>query len=214
MDIRTLLFLIYLWLINYLSRGNKVYMIESTLMNEKHYDIEGLKIHVSPSNQHRILIMDKAFYENKKHVGDADFTFWRGSDKVKFCDLYLEKEGIFFHPQLPQFHNVTIHMARAFLQKMKDDIPKLYNDNIMLTWLSPYKTAHQLNTMKEGFPLYLLAVKKQYEHHPLTIAQTTEEIFNEQFLASMKDAETHEKPPKDFEETKSEILKLIGGDSK
>jgi len=208
-------FFIYWVLISYLLKGNEVYIIESTIMNEKHFDIINKEINISTTNQSRMLIMDKSHYETKKHVGDSDFSFWDGSDRIKFCDYYSDINGIFYHPQLPQFHNVSIHMARAFLQKIKEDIPKLYYDNIMLTWLSPYKTAYQLNTMKKNFPYHLLAIESQYEYNPFKIPQTTEEIFTEQFLSQMKEAKEHEKLKQmTSEEMESEIKALLKGDGK
>ena len=206
---------IYWFLITYLLKGNEIFILESTMMNEKHFDIINKEIDISPNNNSRLLIMDKSHYESKIHVGDADYPFWNGGDRIKFTDRYLDDKGIFYHPQLPQFHNVSIHMARAFLQKIKDDIPKLYYDNINLTWLSPYKTAFQLEKMSENFPLHLLAIKKQYEYAPFTIPKTTEEIFTELFQEQMKEAKESEKLKQmTEEETQSEIKTLLKGDSK
>lgn len=206
---------IYWFLISYLLKGNEIFVYESTIMNEKHFDIINKDVHISPNNNGRLLIMDKSHYESKTHVGDSDFPFWNGSDRIKFTDYYSDDKGIFFHPQLPQFHNVSIHMARAFLQKIKEDIPKLYYDNIMLTWLSPYKTAFQLETMSENFPYHLLAIKHQYEYKPFEIAKTTEEIFTEQFQEQMKEAkESEQLKQMTTEETESEIKALLKGDSK
>jgi len=209
-----ILFALYFILINYLLKGNDVYVLESTIQNEKFYDIEEMKIHISPNTSHRLLVMDKAVYDSKKHIGDADFTWWRGSDRIKFCDKFIDEKGIFFHPQLPQFHNVTIHTARNFLLKMKEDIPKLYRDNIMLTWLSGYKTLHQLNVMKKKFPLHLMAIEKEYEYEPFVLVKTIEELFDERFLEAQKIADSGETQTKNFEKIESEINELLKGGKK
>ena len=209
--------ILYAILINYLMRGNNVYILESTIMNEKHYDIGNNKIHISPATGNRLLIMDKPVYDSKKHVGLVDYTWWRGSDRIKFCDRYLDDEGIFFHAELPQFKNVTIHMARLFLLKAKDDIAELIRENTMHTWLSPYKTAWQQSKMAENFPLHLIAIKNQYSYAPFTMPDNLQELHEKQWLEALKTAETTEKPleksVKDMEIAITELTKPKG-DSK
>jgi hypothetical protein len=209
--------LLYAILINYLLRGNDIYILESTIMNEKHYDIGNNKIHISPETGNRLLIMDKPVYDSKKHVGIVDYTWWRGSDKIKFCDRYLDEEGIFFHAELPQFKNVTVHMARLFLLKAKDDIGELIRENTMHTWLSPYKTAYQHSVMAENFPLHLIAIKNQYAYKPFTMPETLKELHNKQWLEAMETAISSELPfEKSMKEMEIKIETLIkeGGDSK
>lgn len=196
-------------IINYLLRGNNKYMMESTIHLEKHYDINDIKIHISENTGHRLLVMDKSVYNSKKHIGDADYTFWGGTDKLGFCDLYLDNKGIFFHPQLPQFHNISIHNARLFLLKMKEDIPKLYRENVMLTWLSPYKTAYQQSLLAEKFPLHLTAIKNQYDYKPFKLVDTLEEMYDEKVQEAMKIGSTSENLDKSFSQIQKDLSTLL-----
>jgi len=207
-----ILFILYFMLIGYLLRGNNYYIFEKTLLNEIHYNLEETEKIISPRTSGRLLIMTKDVYETKKHIGESDFTFWSASDRIKFCDYYDEKKGVFYHPRLPQFHNVTIHMATAFLLKMKEDVPKLYYDNIMLSWLSPYKTLYQLDVMKQNFPMHLSAMHQQYDYKPFVLVKDTKDIYDEQFIEAMKIAKEHETLEKTLSDTESDITKLLKGD--
>lgn len=205
------IFVIVWWaVIMYILRSRNIYVLETTIQNETFKDIEKMDIHVSPSTSNRLLVMDEKVYAEKRHVGDASFPFWSGSDRLKFCDKYIDKEGIFFHPQLPQMKNVTIHTARLFLLKMKDDMPRLIRENVMLTWLSAYKTGHELNIMRENFELNLKAFKNQYEHEPFTMPDDLDELFEKKWLEAQKVAKVYEElkigqPDKEVKtETKSE----------
>lgn len=202
---------IIMWcaIINYLLRGNNRYVMESTIQLEKHYVISDIETHISENTQDRLLVMDKVVYESKKHIGDAQYPFWNGSDKLKFCDLYLDDKGIFFHPQLPQFHNISIHNARLFLLKMKEDIPKLYRENIMLTWLSPYKTAHQQSLLAEKFPLHLTSIKNQYDYAPFKLIDTLEEMYNEKVQEALKISQTTENLDKEYSEIQKDVETLL-----
>ena len=204
-------FFIIVWcmVIAYLLKGNNVYMLESTIQLEKHYDLGETKLHISENTKHKLLVMDKFVYESKKHIGDAEYPFWNGTDKLKFCDYYLEKEGIFFHPQLPQFHNISIHNARLFLLKMKEDIPKLYRENIMLTWLSPYKTAYQQSLLAEKFPLHLTAIKNQYDYAPFKLIDSLEEMYNKKVQEAMKISQQSENLDKEYSEIQKDVETLL-----
>jgi len=204
-------FFIMVWcfIIAYLLKGNNVYMLESTIQLEKHYNIEDTEIKISPNTKHRLLVMDKSVYELKKHIGDAEYPFWNGTDKLKFCDYYFDDKGIFFHPQLPQFHNISIHNARLFLLKMKEDIPKLYRENIMLTWLSPYKTAYQQSLLAEKFPLHLTSIKNQYDYAPFKLIDSLEEMYNEKVQEAMKIANTGESLNKEYSEIQKDVETLL-----
>lgn len=195
-------------LINYLLKGRDIYVLESTILNEKHYDLINMQKIISPSSSNKLLVMDKSVYEAKSHVGEAKYPFWSGSDRIKFCDFYDRNNGIFYHPELPQFHNVSIYMARAFLLKAKMDIPKLYRDNILLTWLSPYKTAHQQSLLAKNFPLHLTAIKQQYDYEPFKLPETIDEIFDNQFNESLLTQKSSENL-KSMDEIKKEITELI-----
>jgi hypothetical protein len=204
-----ILFLIYFALIGYLLRGNNYYIFEKTLLNEIHYNLEETEKIISPRTSGRLLIMSKDVYETKKHIGELDFPFWSAGDRIKFCDYYDENKGVFYHPRLPQMHNVTIHMATAFLLKMKEDIPKLYYDNIMLTWLSPYKTLYQLDVMKKNFPLHLMSIENQYDYKPFVLVKDTKDIYDEQFTEAMKVAKEHENIEKTLKDTEQDIINLL-----
>lgn len=195
--------------INYLLRSNNKYVMESTIQLEKHYNIEDTEVHISANTKHRLLFMDKSVYQSKKHIGDADYPFWKGTDKLSFCDLYLDNKGIFFHPQLPQFHNISIHNARLFLLKMKDDIPKLYRENIMLTWLSPYKTAYQQSLLAEKFPLHLTSIKNQYDYAPFKLIDSLEEMYNEKVQEGMRIQQSNENLNKQYSEIEKDVETLL-----
>lgn len=201
--------LMWCMIINYLLSGNNRYVLESTIQLEKHYNISDVEIHISENTRDRLLVMDKSVYESKKHIGDAEFPFWNGGEKLKFCDLYIDDKGIFFHPQLPQFHNVSIHNARLFLLKMKEDIPKLYRENIMLTWLSPYKTAYQQSLLAEKFPLHLTSIKNQYDYAPFKLIDTLEEMYNEKVQEAMKIAQTRENLDKEYSKIEKDVEILL-----
>lgn len=208
-------FFILVWciVIAYLLSGNNVYMLESAIHLEKHYNIKDTEITISQNTKSRLLVMDKSVYEMKEHIGNADYPFWNGNDKLKFCDLYLDSKGIFFHPELPQFHNISIHNARLFLLKIKEDIPKLYRENIMLTWLAPYKTAWEQSKLASKFPLALTAISNQYQHEPFKLIETLDEMYNQQLQESMKTAQKSENLDKTFSETQKEIESVLN-DSK
>jgi hypothetical protein len=91
------------------------------------------------------------------------------------------------------------------------DIPKLYRDNIMLTWLSDYKTAYQQSKLTNSFPLQLNAIKRQYDYAPFKLPETIDEIFDEQFSQALHQPIDTEKT---IDNVKAEIEKLIAENNK
>lgn len=209
-----LAFVINFLFIQWLLQKDDVLMIESQIQNEEFYDILNMKTTYSTETKNRILIMDRSVYDAKDHVGDAQYPFWNGSPDLKFCDKYDDKNGVFYHPQLPQFHNVDVYMARIFMLKMKEEMPKLKRVNIMLTWLSDYKLAHEQTVMKENFILNLKSLKNQYIHDPFKLVDTLEDLYDKQWLEHQKIAKKTEQliiaSPKEKNET---VVKETVGDS-
>lgn len=178
--------------IHYLLSGDDIYVLESTIQNEQFYDLEALQKDVTPSTSHRLLMMSREVYDGKKHIGDAKYPFWLGSERVKFTDYYQDDKGIFYHPQLPAFHNVSIHTARLFLLKVKEDVPILIRQNVLLTWLSEYKVAYAQSVLADKFPEHLKALEEQHQHDPFTMPDDLETLYEKKFIEAQRIAKKSE----------------------
>ena len=92
---------------------------------------------------------------------------------------------------------------------MKYDVPKLYRDNIVLTWLSDYKTAYQQSLLAKNFPYQLTSIKRQYDYKPFKLCDTVDELYDELFLEQMKIAESDSGKMKDLQEVEKEITDVL-----
>lgn len=151
-----------------LLAGNDIYVLESTFQNELFHQ-QGEQPLLSESTSHRLLVMDRSVYDKKKHVGEASYKFWQGTDRLKFTDYYNDKTGTFFHPEIDTLHNISFYQAKAFWLWLKERQPRLERENIKLTWLSDNKLAHEQNVIKDNYEQSLMALKRQYKHDPMTM---------------------------------------------
>lgn len=204
--------LIWILAIDKLLEKQNKYVVVTTNIGEKHYSIDDMEIKISPSSESKLLVMDKSVYDEKKHIGEAHYSFWNGSDNIKFADYYDDKTGTFFHPELPQFHNVSIHTARLFLLRAKEDMPELYRKNILLTWLHNYRLGHEQNVLADKFFMHLKTLDRQLEHAPFKLPETIQDLFSEKFKEQQKIALDTEKLEKsdDKQSDKSEGEKSDG----
>lgn len=173
-----------------LLAGRNYYMMVTTFEGQKFYETDPPTEIISPNTSHRLLVMDEGVYRTKRHVGDLNYQLWRGSERVKFADYYNEKTGAFHHPRIPQIHNVSFYSMKAFWIKMRDELPELIDQNVLLTWLFNWRLAHKHEAMKDRFELHLRALEKQHDYAPFSMPDTVEEIVKE--LARQK-SETPER---------------------
>lgn len=158
--------IVWAGVIYFVLSGGDVYVWESTFSNEIFHK-QGDQPLLSQVTRNRLLVMDKKVYESKDHVGDERSPFWNLSPRLKTCDYFDDQT--FFHPESPNLHNVTFYQAKAFWLWLKVKQPQLERENIKLTWLSDNKLAHEQNVIHENSDRMLLALKRQYEHDPMTL---------------------------------------------
>lgn len=172
-----------------------VYVIETAHEGEKHYSLDDNKEVIVPHTRHRIIRMDRAVYEEKRHVGALHNQFWNGSPRVKFCDYYDEKIGVFFHHRLWQFHNFNFYAFRGFWEKMKMDISRLIDQNTILTFMSEYYLADKMYNMVDNLDLYLKSMNNQHCNVPFTMPETLEQVYQRRAAEAQHSPMTQETQP-------------------
>ena len=79
---------IWCWVILKLLSRDDVYILESTIQGETFFDIRNKKKIIADNTSQRLLVMPREIYDSKIHVGDLHYSFWAGSQRIKFCDKY------------------------------------------------------------------------------------------------------------------------------
>lgn len=162
--------------IHYLLSGSDILILESTLKNEEWHDLDSTAPIISENTGQRALIMSREVYDSKKWIGNNQNPLWRGSDRIKFCDYYSDKTGVFFTHEIESLKNINFYQCKSFWLLLKRDIPKLQRENIKLTWLSDYKLANEQNILKDNTKLSITALKNQYEHEPFSMPDDIDKI--------------------------------------
>jgi hypothetical protein len=164
-------------LIYFLLSSNDIYVLESTIQTEHFYNLGLVQELYAPETRQRLLVMDREIYDCKAHVGDSHYTLWAGSPRIKFTDYFDDKNGVFYHPEVPELHNISFYIAKSFWLQLKEDIPGVMRTNVSLTWLSDYKLAHEQRVVQDNFRLMLKNLKDQYKHEPFHLGHDIEEIY-------------------------------------
>lgn len=195
-----------------LLAGSDIYVIESTIQNEHFYNLGKVEKLLAPETRQRLLVMDRAVYDQKLHIGDSHYSLWAGSQRIKFTDYYDDVSGTFYHPEIPELHNISFYIQKSFWLKLKEDMPKIMRENVKLTWLSDYKLAHEQIVIREAFKSMLKNLKSQYEHDPFNIGHDIEEIYNklrkEKVSAPLKTEEAPVLPEQANEDKTSKVSPL------
>lgn len=184
-----------------LLTGNDVYILESTIQMEHFYNLGTVQMLLAPETRQRLLIMDRGIYDTKQHIGDSHYTLWAGSGRIKFTDYYDDKLGVFYHPEVPELHNISFYIAKSFWLQLKEDMPKVIRTNVELTWLSDYKLAHEQRVTQDNFEYMLKNLKTQYTHEPFCLGHDIEEIYR-RLLKEKLSAPKESEEPKQKEEPK------------
>lgn len=162
----------------WLLKRDDIYMLVSSFQGDTFKDLESLNVKASANTSQRLLVMSREVYETKRHVGDLSYPFWRGSHRIHFADLYDDKAGVFYHHEDARLKNISFIVAKSFWLKIRDDLPQIMRDNIVLTWLSEYQLAHKQNVIKERLKLHLRALSKQHSHEPFKLPDDIDELFD------------------------------------
>lgn len=185
-----------LWLIiwgiavNSILSKNDVYMVENSMMGEPFFDvINGVKI-LSLETRNRILIMDRDFYNAKSHIGETNNPLLKISNIVKYCDYYDSKTGIFYHSIYPQLQNINFYTRVATWLKLKADLPKIVDENIVHTWLEGFKLADKMETLEKSFAYQLEGIRNQTDKKPYLLHNSIEEYM--EYVKSMKSKDSNE----------------------
>lgn len=178
-----------------LMRNNR-YILCTTFQNQIFYDMKNKKKIISPNSNHQLYVMDSSVYEAIDHVGDLNYRFWKGTEKIGFCDYLDEKEHIAYHPRINEIHNITFYTCKAFWIKLRNDLPKLIDENIKLSWLSEWRLAVKFDSMKKSFAEALPSISKQHEHTPFEIEDDMDKLYEQLKDEQYKDTAEHEKPIK------------------
>lgn len=200
-------FFIILWVmaIHFLLSKDDIYVLESTMQSEAFWNITDMEKKYCESTSQRLLVMDRQVYDAKRHIGEAKYNYWQGSDRIKFTDFYEDEKGIFYHPEFSQLHNISFYTAKSFWLKMKDDLPEVMRQNTMLTWLSNYYLAHKQAILKKKFEYHLSALDKQHEHAPFEMPDTMKELYDKLSREKRAIEREHEEMEKREPVEKSEV---------
>lgn len=193
---------------------DSVFIIENTMDCEIFYDIGELEKRIAHGTRCRAFIMDRSAYNEIEHQGEIDYPYWDGGDNVKFTDFFDQNRGIMYHPTISHLHNVSFFMAKSFWVKMKLDLPDLIRQNVMLTWLAPYKTAYEQSKLAKNFKLRLASIEKQYEDQPFKLPDEIRDIWEDELEKKRQDREASEvKVPIESTPTESTPVNNEGDES-
>lgn len=182
----TILFFIPIWsmFVYILLKRDEIYILVSSFQGDKFHNLQDVETRVSNQTTQRLLVMNREVYEAKSHIGDLSYPFWRGSSRIHFADDYDSKKGIFYHHSDPRLKNITFWVAKPFWLKLRDELPNVIRDNIILTWLSNYSLAHKQRVMADRFKLHLKALERQHDYEPFKLPDDIDELM--QFLKDEK----------------------------
>ena len=75
---------------------------------------------------------------------------------------------------------------------MKQDIPDLIRENTILTWLGPYKTAHEQSKLAANFKLRLKNIERQYQGDPFMLPDDLRSLWEKEIEKLRADREASE----------------------
>lgn len=182
--------LIWGFAINYILSQNDIYVVETPLMGEKFYDVLNGKEIMSLSTDLKILKMDNDFYNAKKHIGETNNPLLSLSSKIKFADMYDKETGIFYHSVYPQLQNINFYTRIATWLKLKEDLPKIVDENIVHTWLEGFKLADKIQTLEPSFAYQLSGIRELTDIVPYKLHDSLEEYM--ELVKSAKSKDTNE----------------------
>jgi len=171
---------------------DNVFIIENTIDCEVLYDLGEVNELISEATRTSAYMMDREAYKEIRHIGEIDYPYWDGGDSVKFTDYFDQKHGVMFHPVVSQLHNVSFYVAKSFWLKMKQDIPDLIRENTILTWLGPYKTAHEQSKLAANFKLRLKNIERQYQGDPFMLPDDLRTLWEKEIEKLRADREASE----------------------
>lgn len=176
----TIPFFIAIWsmFINYILSKDNVYMIECAFNGEEFNNVEDGETIFSLTTRLRILIMDRGFYETKKHIGETLNPLWNSSRNIKFTNLYHDKSGVFYHSEYPQLQNVNFYSCVMLWLKLKEELPKLIRENLVLTWLKDWNVAHEQTLLSENQINRLKGFNEQTKDEPFIMPKDAKELMD------------------------------------
>lgn len=203
--------LIWGFAINHILSQNDIYVVETPLMGEKFYDVVNGKEIMSLSTDLKILKMDNDFYNAKKHIGETNNPLLSLSSRIKFADFYDKNTGIFYHSVYPQLQNINFYTRIATWLKLKEDLPKIVDENIVHTWLEGFKLADKMQILEKIFAYQLTAIRDETDKAPYKLHSTLEEYL--ELVKSAKSKDTNEIVIKtDSDKKDSEISESVKKD--
>jgi len=191
---------ILLWgtAINYLLSKDNVHLIETTLKGEKFNDmIEGKEI-MSLTTRIRLIIMDRSYYNVKPHIGDTNNPLINVSRSIKFCDLYDDNSGVIYHSEIPELQNINLYTHTAFMLKLKEDMPKVINENITHTFMEDWKLVYKLQALVKNLKISLKGIKEQTKEYPFELFKSMEDYL--EYVSNLKTFESENEIPTENKE--------------
>lgn len=177
-----LFILVWSIFINYLLSKDDVYLLECSFQNEEFINLDLKDKVISLSTTLNIFKMDRGFYETKKHIGETLNPLWNTSRNIKFCNLF--KDEFIYHSEYPELQNINFYSCVMLWLKLKKDVPKLIRQNVLLTWLSDWKTAHQQSVLSDNFIHRLKGYKEQFDDKPFELVKDSEQLL--EYVKNMK----------------------------
>ena len=206
---------IFMAFIYILLMKDNVFIIESTMDCEIFYDIGQLDKKIAESTRTRAFMIDREAYRDIRHVGEIDYQFWNGGDGVKFTDYFDQREGVMYHPAVGALHNVSFFVAKSFWLRMKQDIPEVIRQNILLTWLKDYQVVFNQKTLAKNFEFRLRNISRQIEDEPFNFPDDYKKLYEREVEAHRRDKELQEtKEPIQSDENPVAPVAAEGGGDK
>lgn len=171
---------------------NNVFIIESTLDSEIFYDLGTLDKQIAQATRSQAYVIDRDAYNEIRHIGEIDYPYWDGGDNVKFTDYFDAKNGVMYHPPVAQLHNISFYVAKSFWLKMKLELPNIIRENTVLTWLAPYRTAHEQSKLAKNFIYRLKNIERQYENEAFSLPDDMKTLWQKEIEERRKDREANE----------------------
>jgi len=176
--------LIWGYAVNYILSKDDVYLIETPIMGEEFLDtLNGNKI-MSMTTRIRLMIMDRDLYNTKQHIGEINNPLLNTSRCLKFADYIDDNTDIIYHSIYPQLQNINFYTRTASWLKIKEDLPKIVDENIGHTWLEGFKLMAKQKALSEKFAYDLKGVKDITDKVPFQLHKDLEEYM--EFVKSYK----------------------------
>lgn len=183
--------LIWAIAVNSILSQNDVYMVETSLMGEPFYDVINGETIISLSTRNRILIMDRTYYNEKSHIGEINNPLLQISNIVKFCDYFDSKTGIFYHSVYPALQNINFYARIGAWLKLKEDLPKIVDENIGHTFLEGHKLSVKMENIEKNYAHQLKGIRNLTEQTPFDLRMSLKEYL--EIVKSAKKVDSSEK---------------------